>query len=241
MRLNLFSIMRLFSRAVSGALTTAIVLFTAIPALSVAQEAVADPAVGALQPASSESASSAAVRFTQKLEALSTMSGTFSQQLSDGNGKEIQQSAGTFLVKRPGLFRWETKPPFEQSVISDGKQVYIYDPDLEQVTITKQSQTDGSPASILSGDIATLEKFYLIKSKQLNGNKEAFALTSRSGNMDFSTVIFSFDGNVIESLEVVDRAGQKSRISFSEIKINRLLDEANFTFSAPEGVDIIRQ
>ena len=210
------------------------------PATGSAVVTESKPASEALDSASGAQKSAAAT-FQRKLDAVSTMTGKFSQLLVDSTGKTVQESQGSFMIKRPGLFRWETLPPFEQLVVSGEDSVYVYDPDLEQVTVSTQQQTEGSPASILSGDLATLEKYYLIKSKKLDDGQEAFALTSRSGSVDFASVLFRFSGNVLSSLEVVDRAGQTSRITFEEVKINRLLDAQNFQFSPPEGVDVIRQ
>ena len=98
-------------------------------------------------------------RLTQLLERSQTLSARFSQLTLDGSGTQLQEAAGEMSVQRPGLFYWHTDAPAEQLMVSDGKKVSLWDPDLEQVTIkTLDQRLTQTPALLLSGDVSKISQ-----------------------------------------------------------------------------------
>lgn len=190
--------------------------------------------------------------FLQKLNAINTLSGSFTQTITDQDGIEIQEStSGKFLIKRPGYFYWETQPPYEQLIIGNPDRLWVYDPDLEQVTVHNQSQLENSPASILSGDDKNIKEKYTVTAENVtnknNSDKKKqrvvkYHLRSKAdGQKSFDTLTFMFQGDVLQSLVLKDSLGQTTEIVFNDVKVNREIDSAQFDFEPPPGVDIIIQ
>src|SRR3990167_7297198 len=117
-------------------------------------------------PAQADDAAAVA-RFPHLLSQAQTLTARFSQLTLDGSGTQLQETAGELSLKRPGLFRWHTDEPQEQLLVSNGQQVWLYDPDLQQVTIQKldQRQTH-TPALLLSGDVSEIRQNFDITYKE---------------------------------------------------------------------------
>lgn len=185
--------------------------------------------------------------FLQKLNAINTLSGSFTQTITDQDGNDIQEStSGKFLIKRPGYFYWETQPPYEQLIIGNPDRLWVYDPDLEQVTVHNQSQLENSPASILSGDDKDIKEKYTVTAENVTGKKKQsiteYHLRGKAdGQKSFDTLTFVFKGDALQSLALKDSLGQTTEIIFKNVKVNREIDSAKFDFEPPPGVDIITQ
>ena len=109
-------------------------------------------------------------RLTQLLEKSQTLTARFSQLTLDGTGTQLQETTGQMAVQRPGLFYWHTDAPAEQVVVSDGKNVTLWDPDLEQATIKKLDQRlTETPALLLSGDVSKISQSFDISAKEAGG------------------------------------------------------------------------
>src|SRR5690606_35728590 len=101
----------------------------------------------------------AAQRLTELLNQAQTLTARFSQLTLDGSGSRLQETSGELALKRPGQFRWHTDAPLEQLLVSNGKQIWLYDPDLEQVTIqTLDQRLSHTPALLLSGDVSQIRQ-----------------------------------------------------------------------------------
>ena len=126
--------------------------------------------------------SAAVQRLTGLLNKAQTLTARFSQLTLDGSGTRLQETAGQLSLKRPGLFRWHTDAPNEQLLISNGEKVWLYDPDLEQVTIQKLDQRlTQTPALLLSGDISKISESFAITYKE-GGNVVDFVLAEDQGH-----------------------------------------------------------
>lgn len=109
-------------------------------------------------------------RLTQLLEKSQTLSARFSQLTLDGSGTQLQETTGQMSLQRPGLFYWHTDAPQEQLMVSDGKKVSLWDPDLEQVTIkTLDQRLTQTPALLLSGDVSKISQSFDISAKEAGG------------------------------------------------------------------------
>jgi outer membrane lipoprotein carrier protein len=167
-----------------------------------------------------------------------TISSKFKQIVKDSSGQIIATSTGSMIIQRPNRFRWDTQTPMAQLAIADGQQVWLYQPDLEQVTISKMSHEIGqTPLAILSGSITSLQQNFVIE--QTNPNE--FTLTARKNAVPFHQVILLFDKQErLSQMQLKDELGQTTVLYFTDLKINAAVAKNSFSFAVPKGVDVIR-
>ena len=178
--------------------------------------------------------------FVARLQSMQTLQGSFSQTLSDPAGVELQSTQGTFVLQRPHHFYWQTLPPFSQEVISNNTKVWVYDPDLEQVTVHPRDSIANSPAAILSASATQIDDTYYVELKR-EDNKDIFTLLPKKGQVDmpFQRIEFSFERKLLTALVLYDSLDQQTRIVLTETQVNNDVDEAIFYFTPPQGVDVI--
>ncbi|TWE07009.1 outer membrane lipoprotein carrier protein [Pseudomonas sp. AG1028] len=180
-------------------------------------------------------------RLTELLNQAQTITARFSQLSLDGSGTQLQETAGELALKRPGLFRWHTDQPMEQLLVSDGKQVWLYDPDLEQVTIQSLDQRlTHTPALLLSGDVSQIRENFEITFKE-GGNVVDFILKPKAKDTLFDSLRLSFRNGVLNDMQLIDSIGQRTNILFMSVKMNQPLDDKQFRFDIPEGADVIQE
>ena len=180
-------------------------------------------------------------RLTQLLNQAQTISARFSQLTLDGGGTQLQETAGELSLKRPGLFRWHTDAPQEQLLVSNGTKVWLYDPDLEQVTIqTLDQRLTHTPALLLSGDVSAINENFEV-SHQEAGEVVDFTLKPKAKDTLFDSLRLSFRNGVINDMQMVDGVGQRTNILFQGVKLNQPLKADLFTFEVPEGADVISE
>ena len=175
----------------------------------------------------------------QFLDGLVTMKAALIQTQHDAAGKMIDESRGTLWLSRPGRFRLEYSAPIEQSFIADGRNLWLYDKELEQVTVKPQDDSLGStPALLLSGTQPLTEAFTLEELGEHSG-MVWLALYPRSADATFDSIRIAMEEGVLRAMEMVDGFGQTTRLYMDELQRNPSLDAAQFRFSPPEGVDLI--
>ena len=181
----------------------------------------------------------AANKLSELLSHTQTITGTFSQLTLDSTGTQLQEASGQMVLQRPGLFRWHTDPPLEQLLISNGQKVWLYDPDLLQVTVQKMDQRlTHTPALLLSGDVSKISENFSITYKE-GGSVIDFILTPTAKDTLFDTLRLSFRNGVINDMQLLDAVGQRTNILFMGVKVNEPVDASQFVFDAPTGVDVI--
>ncbi|WP_205342161.1 outer membrane lipoprotein chaperone LolA [Denitrificimonas caeni] len=181
----------------------------------------------------------AANKLSELLSHTQTITGSFSQLTLDSTGTQLQEAAGKMVLQRPGLFRWHTDPPLEQLLVSNGKKVWLYDPDLLQVTVQKMDQRlTHTPALLLSGDVSQISENFTITYKEA-GSIIDFILTPTAKDTLFDTLRLSFRNGVINDMQLLDAVGQRTNILFMNVKVNEPVAASQFVFEAPEGVDVI--
>ncbi len=175
------------------------------------------------------------------LAPINSMEGKFQQKVTNENGKVLQTSFGVFALQKPKQFRWEVKGKAARLVVSNGKKVWDYDEDLAQVSVRILSNREQKlPIFFLSGDTASLEKNFEIKSCSAIQNTCFELHPKASGKQDiFQKIRLQFKAKVLVELETLDELGQKTVFRFSDLKINPKLSANRFQFVAPKGVDII--
>jgi len=163
----------------------------------------------------------------------------FTQVLLDADSNTVQESSGQVWIERPGLFRWEYNKPYPQIIVADGNRIWIYDPELEQVTVKKESDAIGSaPALVLSGKRPLTDDF-VIKELDRNDDFTWVKLTPKKEDTDFSVITVAFNKKDITLLELTDKLGQRTKIIFKDLVTNSVHDKSRFEFVAPPGTDII--
>ena len=200
---------------------------------------VAALSLGALQAQADDQV--AIARLTEMLNKAQTITGRFSQLTLDGSGTQLQETSGELVLKRPGLFRWHTDEPMEQLLVSNGQKVWLYDPDLQQVTIqTLDQRLTHTPALLLSGDVSKISENFEITHKE-GGDVVDFILTPKAKDTLFDTLRLSFRNGVINDMQLIDSVGQRTNILFLGVKMNQVIDAAQFDFKVPEGADVIQE
>ena len=187
-------------------------------------------------------ASASAASAIEQLQAfhrnVDSLQATFSQVLIDARGETLQRSGGEVWLQRPQRFRWEYREPYPQVVVGDGRQVWIYDTELEQVTVKPVDQTVSSaPMLVLSGR-RSLEEDFAIRELGRRGELDWVELTPKREEGDFQRVRIGF-GETLREMELEDSFGQLSRIAFDDVKINPELDAERFRLQIPDNVDVV--
>ena len=165
----------------------------------------------------------------------------FAQMVLDKNLKMLQQATGTMQFSRPGKFRWEYNKPYEQIIVGDGSRLWIYDKDLNQVTVRKLDRALGSsPAALLAGS-NEIEKNYTLASV---GNQEGLdwlEAVPRIKDNAFERIRLGFGKTGLEAMELRDQFGQVTVIKFADLERNPKLSPEAFRFTPPKGADVISE
>ncbi|MES2500373.1 MAG: outer membrane lipoprotein chaperone LolA [Pseudomonadota bacterium] len=170
-----------------------------------------------------------------------TMRAQFSQVVTDTKGRKIQEVQGSMQLQRPNKFRWDYSKPYEQQIISDGKQVFLYDTDLQQVTIRELSKALGSsPAALLAGGDA-VEKGFIIKNAVRKDGLTWVLALPKDKESGFERVILGFKDEKLRKMELYDSFNHITLITFDEIERNPVLQESTFLFTPPKGVDVVSE
>lgn len=175
-----------------------------------------------------------------RLGNIRSMTANFQQIVSSADGYLLQDMQGTLQLAKPDLMRWQTLPPFEQQLIADGEKLWLYDPDLEQVTV--KSLKDGlgnSPAALLLSDkVVSPDNYEVCRLSPGPGREVSIALKPIDNKGAFLEIILNFKDNLPTTITMLDRLGQTTRLIFSEVQANNELNVGLFVFNPPDGVDI---
>jgi outer membrane lipoprotein carrier protein len=221
--------------------------------LVVMSAAVATPMISmsafAATPASEQQATQNLIK---QLSGIQSLSADFQQTTKVTAGKAPQKKAlnaqhmnqvfsGVMKVERPGKFFWETTSPVKQTIVTTGKTVWIYDPDLQQaVRQTLDEQVANTPALLLSGNTQQIQKAYRIT--QPDKTLTYYTLYPKQKDGAFQSLTISFGANKAPSLMILqDSLGQTTNVKFSNVKVNSKIPASVFNFAPPKGTDIIDQ
>jgi outer membrane lipoprotein carrier protein len=175
------------------------------------------------------------------LNQTTTAKGRFEQVVMDKNQKRLQQSSGTMEFSRPGRFRWEYNKPYEQTIVGDGSRLWIYDKDLNQVTVRKLDRALGaSPAALLAGS-NEIEKSYALKAAGSDGGLDWLEAVPRAQDTAFERIRLGLGKSGLEAMELRDQFGQTTVIRFSDVQRNVKLPPETFKFTPPKGADVISE
>ncbi|MBY0447013.1 MAG: outer membrane lipoprotein chaperone LolA [Burkholderiales bacterium] len=174
------------------------------------------------------------------LNSTQSLQANFKQTVTSQQGK-VQQSSGTLAIQRPGLFRWIYQKPFEQLIIADGKQIWLYDPDLKQATVKPVGKAlESSPAALLAGN-NQFERNYKLRSLASSEGIDWLEAIPKQADQSFNAIKLGFSQGQLTQMELHDNFGQTTRIYFSALKINPKIDASQFSFTPPKDADVIRE
>ena len=181
----------------------------------------------------------------QFLESTKTLRAGFTQIVVAKNGTRPQQSSGVMIFSRPGKFRWQIEKPYSQLLVSDGEKVWIYDPDLRQVTVKKVGNAlGGTPAALLAGESggkSTLEKSFTLREAGEREGLEWVEAVPKSQESGFEKLRLGFAGSDLKAMELFDNFGQTTSLYFSNLERNPVVAASLLSFKPPAGVDVISE
>ena len=156
----------------------------------------------------------------------------------DEQGTELEKSTGVLYLAQPGRFHWSYQAPYVQQIITDGQSLWVYDEDLQQVTIKPLGESiRQSPAAVILGDEQIDAHFVRIALGNIDGY-DWIELTPRDIESEYKQIRIGFDDAKLGLMIIFDNLDQVTRIDFSDPKRNAALDDDLFTLDIPSGVDI---
>ncbi|MDP2398269.1 MAG: outer membrane lipoprotein chaperone LolA [Burkholderiales bacterium] len=165
----------------------------------------------------------------------------FAQMVLDRNMKPLQQAQGVMQFSRPGKFRWDYTKPYEQTIVGDGSQLWIYDKDLNQVTVRKLDRALGSsPAALLAGR-NDLERDFTLSDSGSKDGIDWLDAVPKSRDTAFERVRMGFGKSGLAAMELRDQFGQITVITFADIERNPQIPAEVFRFTPPKGADVISE
>ena len=193
----------------------------------------------ALVSLAANAADSARARLDAFAKGITSISTDFAQQVFDPNGGAGKSSSGTLALNAPRQFRWEVAKPYQQLIVADGEKVWVYDPDLEQVTVRAQGTEEAhSPLTVLT-DLSQLDRDFSTSEQGTHDGLVWLRLKSKDKEPQFVWCDLGFDANGLARMDFEDSLGNRTQISFSHWQRNPKLPEGTFHFVPPKGVDVI--
>jgi len=173
------------------------------------------------------------------IEDTRSMQASFEQTVTQQSGRKQQSASGTVSLLRPGKFNWRYQKPYEQLVVGDGQKLWIYDPDLNQVTVKSLGAALGSsPAAILAGS-NDMEKNYTLTEQPGRDGIEWILASPKSRDSSFEQVRMGFSDKQLVVMELKDNFGQQTAIHFSKMSKNPKLAADLFSFTPPKGAEVV--
>jgi outer membrane lipoprotein carrier protein len=179
----------------------------------------------------------------QRLDAfangLHSLKGRFTQTLTDASGQDAKSSSGTLALEAPREFRWDTLTPYKQTIVADGSRVWLYDPELEQVTVRVQSTEEAhSPLTVVT-DLKQLDRDFKVAEQGERDGLTWLRMTSKAKDPQFDYADLGFDARGLKRMVFRDQLGAITDIRFSDWQRNVELPASTFNFTPPPGTDVI--
>lgn len=174
------------------------------------------------------------------LAEMKSYSATFTQTIMGGRNQILQQSDGLVRIATPSRFKWVVSEPYPQTLVTVGEKLYLYDPDLEQLTIEPLAAAiAGTPALILTGGIDDLSAMFEI-SEYHDGDNRGYSLYPKAADALFAQIRLRFDADSrLSHLEIEDHLGQLTMVAFSDVAQNEAVPATEFAFDVPEGTEVV--
>ena len=192
--------------------------------------------------ASSGALAQARAQFDTFTQGLKTLDGGFTQTVYDQKGRVKESSAGKVSMSAPNLFRWQYVKPYQQLIVADGKTVWIYEPDLQQVSKRPQGVEEQSSPLAALVDRSKLDSQFNVAEGGQGSGLEWLTLTPKSkAGASFDNARLGFGQRGLAKIVITDGLGQRTEMNFGTWKRNGRVPASSFRFSPPKGVDVIGQ
>ena len=189
--------------------------------------------------AGAQAGESARARLDAFANGLHSVSAAFEQEVFDANGGEGKTTRGTLALQAPRQLRWDTTAPYRQLIVADGQKVWIYDEDLEQVSVRPQGTEEAhSPLTVLT-NLSQLDHDFTTSEQGEHDGLAWLRLKSKDKDPQFAYADLGFDDGGLERMRFEDTLGDKTEIRFSDWKRNTKLNPDLFRFTPPKGVDVV--
>ena len=226
--------------------TAAIVVALAASAAVAGARAAAAPASVPAVPAQSTPEQSQPTQLDAYLDHLKTLRASFLQTLSDGQGREIDRASGTIIVERPGKFSWDIHPQSGsgagtagQLLVCDGRNLWFFDRDLEQVTVKPvDAALSATPALLLSGAVDVRKNFSITPAGERQGLQWVL-VEPHGAEADFREALFGFDKGELKRMILEDKLDQTATVMLDKVARNAPVSAAEVSFTQPKGADVI--
>ena len=180
-------------------------------------------------------------RLQRYLENYKSLTGQFTQMISSEKSQHIQSSAGEFWIQKPNRFRWHYSTPYVQKIISNGEKLWIYDEDLEQVTIKEASQSiESSPLAVIVGATSLDTAFDVTPVDGLD-NLQWLRLIPNAEANSFEFIEVGFKNGLLSKMRLKDNFGQTTHLTFTDVMVDSSIDTNRFEFAVPEGADVFNE
>ena len=194
-----------------------------------------------LPPCSPAAQDGAVERLHRFLAETRALRAAFRQQVHDEDGRLVEEASGVVTLARPGRFRWVYEEPYEQEVVGDGEQVWIYDADLDQVTVSDMDSSLGTtPAMLLYSD-RPIEESFEVRALGTEGALQWVELLPRSEESAFRVIRIAFAPEGLRAMDLADHFDQSIRIAFEGVETDIRVDADHFRFVVPAGADLFRR
>lgn len=179
-------------------------------------------------------------RLKEFIAATHSAQANFTQVVLDQNGKLIQSASGIMQFRRPGKFRWTYQKPYEQIIVGDGAKFWLYDVDLNQVTVRKLDAALGSsPAALLSGS-NEIERGFTLKESGNQDGLDWLQAIAKAQDSGFDKILMAFNTQAeLVIMELNDAFGHKTVLRFSNMQRNPKFSAQQFQFTPPKGADVL--
>lgn len=193
-----------------------------------------------------ETNANASQKFISILDKTTTYEALFVQKIKTAKVDKIDTTKGKMYSKKPNLFRWEVTTPSHGLIISNGKNLWDYDKELEQITIQKINANDiNATPFFLSGNVKQLQSDYIIevatcKTYNLTNSEVCFKLIPKKDDMSFQYLILGFKEDILRDMVMLDQLGQTTDIEFLNPIVNKDINNSLFKLDIPDGVDVLK-
>ena len=211
-------------------------------ARAVSSAACCAVALGLVLAVATRAAADDAPQLAALLDGMAALSAEFEQTVTNRFGDVLQVATGRMHLKRPMRLRWELDEPYPQLVVTNGETLWVYDPDLEQVTVQPLAEAlRGSPAVFLTGTVTDLRRdFSVVATEAPEAGGSRFELTPVDPNAVYGELALTFaaDGG-LAGFDIADHLQQLTRVAFTARDASAVLESTLFEFTVPTGVDVI--
>ena len=193
-------------------------------------------------PVSADTSSLALDELVGLLSRMNSFQASFTQQSFDKGGKPIQVLTGQLLLKKPDRFFWKSDEPYAQQLVSNGKSIWHYDPDLEQVVVQQfGEQVMRTPIMVVLKDPAMLARDFRLEKKEARDEKVEYRLAAVNDKEVIRSIRIGFREGKLASLGFSDNLDQRTEVLFSKVVHNLPLEESRFEFLIPAGADVVHE